>query len=128
MSRWRGSRIAAAVVAALIPVCMVVAAPSAGAAQGCSSTPTFCAWERPSMEGDVINVVDPEVSSPLAPVLGERVCYDLHKPRQSTVNDTGYQAVMYANSNCGGLIVSTLLPGERLLQTLPFQSVLFLPL
>jgi hypothetical protein len=114
--------VTATVVTALAALASVLFAPSASAAQGCSTIPSFCAWEEYNLQGNVITVTNPQPS-----LLGSGVCYDLKQPRLSAVNDTAFIAVMHADRNCGLLITSSVLPGQLIKLTLPFQSVSFLP-
>ncbi|MFC5059934.1 peptidase inhibitor family I36 protein [Saccharothrix xinjiangensis] len=97
---------------------LTVAAPSAMAAQGCISIPTFCAWEQPYAKGDVYNLVDPEASR----------CYNLDGARRSFVNDTLYTAMVYNAPNCSSLLFTTLLPRGFINEALPHYSVRFLPI
>jgi hypothetical protein len=110
----------------LVLLSMLVAAPSAVAAQGCTGFPSFCAWDQPFMQGNVRNLSDPKPSPLLSLLLGGPICYDLNVPRRSFVNDTGYTAALYADPNCT-ILLSTVIPRGFANDAAQFGSVRFLP-
>ncbi|MFI9005866.1 peptidase inhibitor family I36 protein [Actinosynnema sp. NPDC053489] len=107
---------AAAAVAVVVPALLAVAAPQAGAAQGCQSVPSFCAFEQPNLQGQVRTITDPNVGQ----------CYDLSGPKLSARNDTAYVATLWTGPDCTGLPVSAPGIGQQVNTTLvPVYSVLF---
>ncbi len=123
----RSPRAVGAAAAASVLLSLIVATPSAVAAQGCSTTPTFCAWDQPFFEGSVHNVTSPTPTPVLNFLLGgPRTCYDLNGPRRSFKNETGYTAVIYDDANCASPN-SVTIPDGYMNDNLGINSVLFLP-